>query len=201
MVNSSEIILASSSAGRKAMLQNVGIRFTAIPADIDEQSIIAQGRQSNKAIKDITEELALEKARHIAQNHPNALVIGSDQTLEFNKTILSKAKNTQDAADKLRALRGHTHHLHSAVCVVRDGEALFSTIETARLTMHDFNDEFLRIYMDKDQDALTSCVGGYKIEGAGAWLFSNIQGDNFTIMGMPLLPLLGFLRHKHGFAP
>ena len=201
MVNSSEIILASGSAGRKAMLQNAGVRFTAIPADIDEQSIIDQGLQSNKTIKDITEELALEKARHIARQHPNALVIGSDQTLEFNNTILSKAKNTQDAADKLRALRGHTHHLHSAVCIVKADEALFSTIETASLTMHNFDDEFLRAYMDKDQDALTSCVGWYKIEGAGSWLFSNIQGDNFTIMGMPLLLLLGFLRQKHCFAP
>lgn len=196
--NTPEIILASGSAARKMMLDNAGVSYMAIPADIDEQAIIDAGEGT---IAEITQTLAQNKALHIAQENPDAIVIGSDQTLEFEGQILSKAKNVQDARGKLRSLRGNTHYLHSAVSVVRGDHTLFTHIESAELTMHDFDDAFLDTYMQRDPDALLSCVGGYKIEGAGAWLFSSIKGDNFTIMGMPLLPLLCFLREEFGVTP
>ncbi len=186
-----KIILASGSAARKAMLTNVGLEFDVIPANIDEDFII---KNSNDNIKTTTEYLAKAKALHISQKHPNSLVIGSDQTLEYQGRLLSKARDINEAAAKLKMLRGDVHRLHASVCVALNGEVVFSYTDKAELTMRDFDDEFLTDYMGKNPDAIISCVGGYKIEGAGAWLFSSVKGDFFTIMGMPLLPLLGFLQ-------
>ncbi len=201
MTDKPRIILASGSQGRQAMLRNVGLSFHAIPADIDEEAIIARLSADNRDINFITAQLATDKALHISAANPNTLVIGSDQTLEFEGALLSKAANTTDAQEKLKSLRGKTHMLHSAVSLVRNGEVIFSHTDHASLTMHDFDDGFLESYMKKDPDALTSCVGGYKIEGAGAWLFSSVTGDLFTIMGMPLLPLLSYLRTDCEFLP
>ncbi len=190
-MNKAKIILASGSAARKSMLENVGLDFDIIPANIDEETIIKNSRAD---IKTITEDLAHAKALHISKQHPNDLVIGSDQTLEHNGKLLSKARNTNEAEAKLKSLRGDVHTLYASVCVVQNGEIVFSYTDQAELSMRDFSDEFLHDYMNKDPDALILCVGGYKIEGAGAWLFSSVKGDIFTIMGMPLLPLLGFLQ-------
>lgn len=201
MENKPRIILASGSQGRQTMLRNVGLSFHAIPADIDEEAIILRLTAENRDIKFITTQLATDKALHISAKHPDTLVIGSDQTLEFEGALLSKAANTADAKGKLKSLRGKTHVLHSAVSLVRNGEVIFFHTDHASLTMHDFDDDFLESYMNKDPDALTSCVGGYKIEGAGAWLFSSVTGDLFTIMGMPLLPLLSYLRTDCEFSP
>lgn len=186
-----DIILASKSAARRTMLNNVGLNFTSIPADIDEEAII---KDSNMDIISITEKLAAMKALHISEQNPDKLIIGSDQTLEFAGQLISKSNNTNLAKEKLKQLRGNTHSLHSAICVALNGEIIFSNLDTALLTMHNFDDSYLDNYMAKDPDALISCVGGYKIEGEGAWLFSSVKGDFFTIMGMPLLPLLGFLK-------
>ncbi len=195
------IILASGSQGRQDMLRKAGLPFHAIPADIDEEAIIARLTAENRDIKFITAQLATDKALHISTKHPDTLVIGSDQTLEFEGNLLSKAANTAEAQEKLKFLRGKTHRLYSAVSLVRNGEVIFSHTDHASLTMHDFDDDFLESYMKKDPDALTSCVGGYKIEGAGPWLFSSVTGDLFTIMGMPLLPLLSYLRAECEFSP
>ncbi|MGH1456326.1 MAG: Maf family protein [Alphaproteobacteria bacterium] len=197
--NHPKIILASSSAARKMMLDNVGLPYTAKPAYINERAIINDGLDNEDSIQDITALLAQQKALHVAKDNTKALVIGSDQTLEFEGQVLSKAENADEATEKLRALRGKTHFLHSAVSVVRGADILFTHTETAQLTMHDFDEAFLESYITRESDALVSCVGGYKIEGAGAWLFSSITGDNFTIMGMPLLALLGFLNQEFGF--
>ena len=193
-----DIILASKSAARKAMLTDVGLTYKSIAADIDETAII---KSSNLDIKAITEKLAVMKALHISDKYPDALIIGSDQTLEFNGELICKSKNAFEAEQKLKQMRGKTHTLRSSVCVVLGGESVFTHTSDAKLTMHDFDDEFLTNYIDSDPDALTSCVGGYKIEGAGAWLFSEITGDAFTIMGMPLLPLLAFMRKTYGVTP
>ena len=187
-----EIILASKSAARRSMLTNVGMDYRSIQADIDESGVI----ESN--IEVLTEKLAIMKALHISNKYPDALVIGSDQTLEFDAELFCKAKDRGEARQKLKQLRGNTHILRSSICIARGDEIIFTHTSKASLTMHDFDDEFLENYMDSDPDALTSCVGGYKIEGAGAWLFSEITGDVFTIMGMPLLPLLAFLRETYG---
>jgi septum formation protein len=196
-----KIILASGSAARKMMLDNAYIPYSATPAYINERGIIDDGMDRGQSIKDVTVQLAQQKALHVAAKNPKAIVIGSDQTLEFEGKILSKAEDEDEARDKLCALRGKTHFLHSAVSVVRGKDVLFTHLESAELTMNVFGDDFLESYIECDPDALTSCVGGYKIEGAGAWLFSSIQGDNFTIMGMPLLPLLCFLHDEFGFQP
>lgn len=195
------VILASGSAARKDMLSAAGLDYTAIPADIDEAKILGMLYDLGYSVSVITENLAAEKARHISAQNDGALVIGSDQTLEFENQILSKAKSADDAALKLKSLRGKTHALHSSVCVALDNKIIFTHTDTAELSMRDFDDDFLTRYMAQDPDALTSCVGAYKIEGAGAWLFSEITGNNFTIMGMPLLPLLGFLHDTYGFKP
>ncbi|MGH1404197.1 MAG: Maf family protein [Alphaproteobacteria bacterium] len=194
------VILASASAARKEMLSAAGLVFEAEPAKVDEAAIIKKCERTHD-IKRLTSKLAQAKALSVSQKHPDALVIGSDQTLEFEGKLLTKAKDLADAEEKLKSLRGKTHILRSAVCVAHSETILFSISDSAHLTMHNFDDDFLVDYMQRDPDALTSCVGGYKIEGAGAWLFSDIKGDNFTIMGMPLLPLLGFLRSEYGIKP
>ncbi len=196
----SSLILASGSAARSSMLLNAGVSFDKIPADIDEHAIL-QRLIADKDIAFITEELAREKALHISRQNPEALVIGSDQTLSFEGEILSKAKDADDARAKLIRLRGQTHTLVSSVCMTKGDDVLFAHTAQASLTMHNFSDVFLDAYMKRDPDALTSCVGAYKIEGAGAWLFSSIEGDVFTIMGMPLLPLLDFLHKEYGVTP
>ncbi len=199
MTDRPNIILASGSAARAQMLQNAGVPFEKIPADIDEQAIIE--KKSNEPIATITEKLAASKSLYVSAIKKNALVIGSDQTLEFNGALISKSKSEDEAFEKLKSMSGKTHFLHSAVCVSLNNKVVFSDIATARLQMHDLNENTIRQYMKSDPDALTSCVGGYKIEGHGAWLFREIHGDNFTIMGMPLLPLLSFLRKDYKFSP
>jgi len=194
-MSSKHIILASGSAGRKAMLENAGVNFTVAPADINEKAVVKS--MADQPVTDITSELAQQKALHVSRANPDVLVIGSDQTLEFDGQLISKAKDADDALKKLKSLRGQKHSLNSAVCVALNGAPVFSHIAQAHLTMHDLSDDFLERYIAADTDALTSCVGAYKIEGAGAWLFSQIQGDVFTIMGMPLLPLLAFLRDEY----
>ena len=201
MTNTQQIILASGSQARKDMLRNAGVDFQAIAAQIDEKAIIKQHLTANFDICSITTHLATDKALRVSSEKPDQLVIGSDQTLEFDGKILSKANSIEEAKEKLKRLRGKTHKLHSAVSIVENETVIFSHSDHASLTMHDFDDVFLDHYMKKDPDALTSCVGGYKIEGAGAWLFSSVKGDLFTIMGMPLLPLISFLRTEYKFLP
>lgn len=191
MAANKKIILASGSFARKSMLQSAGLDFKVIPADIDESALMKPGADTSQ----ITERLAVAKAQYVAADYPEALVIGSDQTLEFEGRVLSKSPTVENGKEVLRMLGGKTHRLYSSVCVVAGGDdVLFKHTDYADLTMHDFDEEFLETYAARDADALVSCVGGYKIEGAGAWLFSDVKGDYYTIMGMPLLPLLAFLR-------
>ena len=190
------LILASGSQARRNMLMAVGLSFDTIPADIDEQSLMNHFLDQNSQITEITEELACAKALHVSEQHLDSFVIGSDQTLEFEGQLLSKACDENEAREKLCMLRGKTHLLHSSVCVMHKGRKVFLYTDTARLTMHDFDDQFLDKYMTKNADVLVSCVGSYDIEGLGAWVFEDVQGDHYTVMGMPLLPLLSFLREK-----
>lgn len=201
MMERKEIILASGSAARKAMLQNAGVDFKVIPADIDELALIEKIKQEYSDIPSITEQLAMKKAEQISAQYPDAMVIGADQTLELEGQILSKSPTIEDSKNTLRKLAGKTHRLHSSVSVFQNKNLDFVNSDYADLTMHAFDEEFIEAYAARDPDALTSCVGGYKIEGAGAWLFKNIKGDNFTIMGMPLLPLLAFLRSECKILP
>ena len=196
MTQNPDLILASGSAARQSMLRNTGISFDVHPADLDEDRIIQKSVKNGETIETITQNLANAKALAISEQNPDMYVIGSDQTLEFNGDILSKAKDTDEAFNKLKNLNGQTHRLISSVTVTKSAEIQFTATDSATLKMHDLSEKQLQTYMTADPDALTSCVGAYKIEGAGAWLFSEINGNHFTIMGMPLLPLLGFLREK-----
>lgn len=195
-MNKRRLILASGSTIRQKMLYHAGLDCEVIPADLDEEALKADDENP----VDVAVALSKAKANHVSQEHPEALVIGADQVLVFEGQIYSKAKDTHEAREKLRAMRGKTHSLISAVSVSRHQETLWSAYDMVDLTMYDFDDDFLERYCEKAGDALTRSVGAYEYESVGSWLFNNVQGDYFTILGMPLLPLLGYLRSQ-GFGP
>lgn len=180
------------------MLRAAGLSFESLPADIDEDSITAQMLQQNESPKAIASALACQKAQHISQQNPAAFVIGSDQILECDGQLLSKAANAEEAATKLRHLSGRDHSLISAVCVIQDGTILWQDTDCATLTMRDLSDADIAAYTTKAGEALTRSVGAYEIESLGAWLFDRIEGDYFTILGMPLLKLLRYLQDEQG---
>lgn len=193
------MILASASAARQTLLKNAGLTFECVPADLNEQAIIDNMRGQSE--EDVTLGLAKAKALHVAQRKPESLIIGADQTLCFENKILSKAKSHDEALQNLKALRGKTHTLISAISIIQDDQILWSHVAQARLTMKNHDDAFLERYAVRDPDALTHCVGAYRIEGPGAWLFEKIDGDIFTIMGLPLLPLLDYLHKEQEITP
>lgn len=192
-----KLILASGSKARQSMLRGAELDFDIVPADLDEAALIKRHEGSPE---DIAALLAREKALDVAKHDNASYTIGSDQILTLNGKIFSKAKDAHAAREKLKALRGKTHRLISAVAVARGDGILWQYTAHADLTMHDFDDAFLETYMVKAGDALTTCVGAYALEAEGAWLFEKIEGDYFTILGMPLLPLLDWLRQE-GFGP
>jgi len=194
MDHKSPLILASKSAARIAMLKDVGVEFQSIPADLDETAMIQQS-QAEPAV--LAKALAKEKAQHISAQHKDTFVIGSDQILECEGTIYQKANSKGEAREKLKTLRDKTHRLISAVSIVKNGNEIWSADDTAHLTMRDFSDTFLEQYLEGIKDDILNCVGGYALEKQGAWLFDKIEGDYFTILGMPLLPLLGFLKEEN----
>lgn len=194
-----DIVLASASLARKQMLANAGLEFEVIPGNIDETGIIENNNTLTASGK--AQKLAFEKARAVSGRCPGKLVIGSDQILVHKNAILQKAANRQEAIQKLKSLRGDRHDLLSAVSVVKDEQELWSVVESASLEMADLDDAALDIYADKAGDALTRSVGAYELESIGASLFDKINGDYFTILGMPLLPLLNYLRVQHNISP
>jgi len=191
------LILASQSKARRIMLDQVDLTYKAIPANVDEPSILHELQAQNAAPDVAAKELSCAKALAVSQQNPEALVIGSDQILECEEQMLSKSASRDEALEKLKLLRGKTHTLISGVAVALAGEILWQTSDQAFLTMHDLDDKFLNGYADEATEALTSAVGGYYLESHGAWLFSQVKGDYFTILGMPLLTLLTYLRTEH----
>jgi len=184
------IVLASASAARRRMLEGAGIAFAVDAAAIDEDAA-KQATADQAAIADI---LAERKALHVSARHPGALVIGADQTLDCGGAGFDKPVDRAGARAQLLALRGRTHRLVSAVAVVQDGRTLWRHRDAASLTMRDFSDGFLESYLDAVGDAALTSVGAYQLEGRGVQLFERVAGDHFTILGMPLLPLLAHLR-------
>lgn len=186
------IILASQSAARQQLLRNAGLEFEIFPADIDERGIqIASGLKDASKVADL---LAREKALHVSRLRPGRFVVGADQTMALGNRIFSKPVDRAAAALQLRDLSGNTHLLHSAVAVARDNEILFAHTGTAQMTMRVLSKDSVARYLDLAGDAVTRSVGGYQLEDIGVHLFERIEGDYFTILGLPLLPLLGFLR-------
>jgi septum formation protein len=189
------LILASQSKARQILLANAGITFESDPAEIDEREIQASSGLS--APGDIASLLAREKARVVSARRQGRYVVGADQTLALGTRIFSKPSGRSQAADQLRALSGHRHELYAAVAVARDGKQLFEHISIARMTMRPLGDAEIDSYLEEAGDVVTSSVGAYQLEGLGIHLFDRIEGDHFTILGLPLLALLAFLRSEH----
>lgn len=187
------IILASTSEIRSKILRNAGVEHTVTPARIDEDSIKRALEAEEATPRDIADTLAEMKARKVAEKGIGRLVLGCDQVLSFKNAVLSKPTTPQDARDQLVALRGETHQLLSAAVVYEDLKPVWRHVGIARLAMRDFSDAYLDDYLDRNWDSIRWSVGGYKIEEEGIRLFRMVQGDTFTIQGMPLLELLSYL--------
>jgi septum formation protein len=188
------LVLASRSKVRRAVLEAAAIPVEAVPADIDERAIA--GDEASMAATAVAALLAREKALAIARTRPGRIVLGADQTLAFGERQLHKPDGREGAAKQLRMLRGQSHALHSAVTVVRDDVVLFAHVGTAVLTMRSFSEDFLARYLDAAGADVLASVGGYQLEGKGSHLFERVEGDYFTVLGLPLLPLLDFFRRE-----
>ena len=188
------LILASASPTRKKLLAAAGLKVRVEPALVDEEAIKRIFRADRRAAADCALALAEAKARQVAENHRHALVVGADQILVCDEIWLNKPADLADARAQLQALRGRTHELVTAVCVVRDMARIWHTVSSAKLTMRHFSDAFLDTYLGAEQAAALGAVGGYRLEERGIQLLSDIHGDYFAILGLPLLELLSFLR-------
>lgn len=195
-----EIILASQSEVRKRLLDAAGVKALPIAARVDEQSIMQALVAEDAKPRDIADTLAEMKARKIADKNPRALIIGCDQTLDFQGEVWSKPTSLAVAREQLLRLRGETHRLHSAVVLYDDGEPIWRHIATVRLTMRTFSETYLDDYLARNWEMARYSVGCYMLEGEGIRLFETVEGDYFSVLGLPLLPLLGYLGMR-GFIP
>ncbi len=195
-----QLILASGSPTRARLLAASGLEVRVEPALVDENAVKQVFWANRRGAPDCALALAEVKARRVAEHHHRALVIGADQILVCGSAWFEKPANLDDARAQLRALRGRTHELCTAVCVVQAGARLWHTVSIAKLTMRRFSDAFLDAYLVAEAAAVVGSVGAYRIEGSGVQLFAQIEGDYFAILGLPLLELFGFLR-DHGALP
>ena len=188
------LLLASKSKTRRRMLEAAGVPFVAMDALLDEEA--AKRRFGEMGAADLAGALAEAKARSVHADTSD-LVLGSDQILERDDgTMLSKPSSRDEALGQLRSLSGRTHRLHSAAAIVEGGETVWRAVESVALEVRPLSDEFLHGYLDEEYEAIRWSVGGYRIEGLGAQLFERIEGSHFAILGMPLLPLLAYLRER-----
>jgi septum formation protein len=188
------LILASQSRARQGLLASADIAFEAIPADIDERGL--QQASGCASPGEIAVLLARAKALAVSSRHRGQFVVGADQTLALGERLFSKPSGRTQAAAQLRDLAGRTHVLHSAIAIADDGEILFSDVSVARMTMRALDDKSISAYLEAAGEAVTTSVGAYQLEGLGIHLFERIEGDHSTILGLPLLPLLEFLRGR-----
>ena len=196
-MNAPPVVLASASAGRAAILKNAGVVFTVDPTHVDEDAVKQAMRDDGASVADVAQALAELKSTRKSHQHPGALVIGADQMLECNGEWFDKPVGRTGVRAQLEALSGRTHTLHSAVCVACEGAMIWHRRDRADLTMRVLSTAFLDGYLADEETALADSVGGYRLEDKGAQLFEEIRGDYFSILGLPLLPLLAFLR-EHG---
>ena len=192
------LILASQSQTRKALLEQAGLAFSTAAAELDERTLEQGAIEAGGDGRDVALLLAQRKAAAVSVNHSGALVIGADQTLSLGASLLHKPLDMQGAAAQLDYLRDKTHRLHAGVALMRDGQLLWSDVQTAELTMRAFSEAERDDVLAREGDAVLASVGGYRLEGPSIRLFETVAGDYFTILGLPLLPLLAALRE---FAP
>ena len=194
------LVLASTSAIRRKLLDAAGLSHVAGAADVDEGEVKRRMRSEGATVDAVAEALATLKARLVARRHAAALVIGADQILDADGLWFDKPADVGAARRQLQTLRGRSHELVSAVCVLHDGTPVWRHVARARLTMRDFSDAFLDAYLQKAGPRALESVGAYQLEGLGVQLFDRIEGDYFVILGLPLLPLLDFLRRQGAIA-
>ena len=193
-----QVILASASSFRRRLLEAAGLQFEVVPADVDEAAL---KRGLAAAVPrpgpgTVAEALARAKAEAVGRNHPDALVIGADQVLALDEELFDKPSDLAEARAQLERLRGRTHTLHTAAVLAQDGKIVWTCVEEAMLTMRAFSRQFLDAYLAHCGAAVCRTVGAYEIEGAGIQLFERVEGDHFTIIGLPLLALLAELRSR-----
>jgi septum formation protein len=188
------LILASTSITRRQLLDNAGVQYQAIPPEVDEAEFVAAFPHLPPA--EMALRLAQAKALAVSHKFPETIVIGADQVLCFDNRIYSKPKDKSAARKQLSELRGHTHQLISATACASENRIIWSGSDAASLTMRNFSSEFLESYLTRNGENSQKSVGGYQIEGLGIQLFERVTGDHFTILGLPLLPLLEFLRNQ-----
>ena len=187
------LILASTSPSRRQLMANAGLSFEIDPSGVDEEEVTRSLLAQRSSPQEIAEALAEMKALRVSSRRPGAFVVGGDSTLACNGRLFNKPPDMAAARKQLLALRGQTHELFSSVVVARNGARLWHWSERARLTMRPFNEAFLDTYLARAGEAVLTSVGAYQLEGLGSHLFSRVDGDYFTILGLPLLPLLSFL--------
>jgi septum formation protein len=192
MVKTERLVLASKSAARRAMLENAGVGFEVRVAGVDEDAIKAASGDLDAAA--LAVRLAEAKALAVSRDDETAWVLGSDQTLAFDGGRVSKAGSLEAARERLKAMRGRTHRLHSGAALAVKGEIVWSGVDTVEMRMRDFSDAFLDVYLAEEGEALLSSVGSYRLEGLGSQLFEAVDGDYFTVLGLPLWPVLAELR-------
>ncbi len=193
------LVLASKSAARRAMLEGAGVTFSVHVADVDEDAVKAVHDPADAA--GLAVELARVKALAVSRHDPDAWVLGADQTLAFDGGLISKARSLDEARARLSAMRGKPHALHSGAALARNGQIVWSGVDTALMQVRTFSDAFLDSYLDREGESLLSSVGSYKLEGMGSQLFDRIDGDYFTVLGLPLWPVLTELRRAGVLIP
>ncbi len=189
------IVLASQSASRRALLQAAGVPFEALSPGVDEDAAKEALRADGLDARALADALAELKALRVSRRVPGGLVLGCDQTLSLEDgSMIDKAVDRADAERILRLLSGRVHHLHSAAVIAVNGEPIWRHVERVRMTVRSLSDSFIANYLDQEWEQCRWCVGNYRIEGPGVQLFSKVEGSQFGIQGLPLLPLLDFLR-------
>ncbi len=189
------LVLASKSAARRRMLRDAGVPAISDSAGIDEDEIKAAMRAEGASASEVAESLAELKARRISSRHPGALVLGADQMLALDDVWLDKPRSRDEAAQHLAMLSGRSHGLIVSAVIVQDGTRIWHHSDRAELKMRPLSETFIAAYLDAMGDGVLETVGGYRLEGLGAQLFTRVMGDYFTVLGLPLLPLLDFLRN------